>query len=151
MKQEVFLLNKKVRLFGDEYVNVHIKEARIIDEANNIGDFKGQIDIVYPFAGYDLDLTLDIHIEKASDDWIWETDAVFRVPFSEEIITLNELYHDSFHKLEEKKCRNIIIDYGKCSCGGSLWPMYDEFPRWIHYCDSCDTRQEEPGYSPLAN
>ncbi|MCM3716285.1 hypothetical protein M3202_19765 [Alkalihalobacillus oceani] len=145
MKHEVFQFEKRVHLIGDEYVYVHIKEARIIEEASNKGDFIGQIDIVYPFAGYNLELTLDITMDKSSVEWEW--DAGFRVPFSEEIITLSELYLEQQMILEYEKYETR--NYEKCSCGGYMMPMYDEFPSWIHYCDTCDCRNENYDHSPL--
>lgn len=37
----------------------------------------------------------------------------------------------------------------KCSCGGTILPMYDEHPNWIHFCNRCDSRSENDDFSPL--
>ena len=38
---------------------------------------------------------------------------------------------------------------GKCKCGGTVMPMYDEQPFWIAFCNRCDRRWENSDSSPL--
>lgn len=124
---------------GGEKIKVSFNEVRLL-ETNNIGNFKGHIDIIYPFAGMDLNLTLEMFNEECE---YGGTDIVFKLPFVEEKVSLNTLYRiiDYFEEMD--------FMYDKCSCGGHMLPMYEEHPSWITFCNKCDSRTEDTSSSPL--
>lgn len=65
----------------------------------------------------------------------------------------SKLYDDTdnmlsyLKKVEEPE--EEMYEYEKCSCGGDMTPMFDEFPCWITFYRKCDSRNENPEYSPL--
>lgn len=137
---------ENVLLIGDEKIVVLFKEKRIIDDATAVGEFKGQIDIVYPFGGLDINLTLDIYNEKVDEDW--EVDGLFKIPFCEQKHSLYDVWC-SKGMSELSEMASCEDEYEKCSCGGDILPMYEEHPNWITFCRSCGATGEDVEHSPL--
>lgn len=138
-------------LIDGERIKVFYQELRLakdIRRENNIGNLEGYIDIVYPFAGLDLKMTLEIYTEIDEEG---NLDGFFKVPFAENKISLSEILfllhlEEEFNSYLEDEMES---DYEKCSCGGHIMPMYEEFPDWITFCNRCDSRSENTFASPI--
>lgn len=50
---------------------------------------------------------------------------------------------------EEEELSALEAKLEKCSCGGHIMPMYDEYPNWIKFCNKCDARTEDSEMSPI--
>lgn len=90
---ETFQFVQKL-LIGSKWINITFKEARLIRENRRgtaIGDMTGHIDIVYPFAGLELKLTLEIYNEMVDDD-LNIVDGVFKIPFTDIKIPMHDLF-----------------------------------------------------------
>lgn len=148
IKAESIQINGFVRLIDDERVDVLYKEIRLINEdrnENNVGKLEGYINIVYPFAGLDLNLTLEVYTET---DEYGDLDGFFNIPFADKKMSLNDVY---YLKYVEARIGpdDLESEYDECSCGGNIKPMYEEFPNWITFCDRCDGRSENTFASPI--
>ncbi|MBG9732243.1 hypothetical protein ABD87_22730 [Lysinibacillus sphaericus] len=111
----------------------------------NIGEFVGTIDVLYPVAGLNVALTLDVHHNLCEDFFEIET-GMIKLPFVDELVSIAELEYEVYH---QPVFEEIEETYEKCSCGGEWRPMYDEFPDWIKFCTKCDSRTEDVDYSPM--
>lgn len=112
----------------------------------NIGEFIGTIDVLYPFAGLNVALTLEVYYQFVED---FEAESgVFKLPFVNDLVSIFELDYELYH-LENRDFEGHEETYEKCSCGGNMLPMYDEFPNWITFCTKCDSRAEDINYSPI--
>jgi len=68
----------------------------------------------------------------------------------EEVLTLKreleesqELALDTYMKLQAFEYEQEEEQFTeKCSCGGTIIPMYEEYPDWIKLCRKCDSRNE---------
>lgn len=160
VRVESFYFNKDIYLLGGELANVRFKEARLIKKLENesekkIGELVGYVDIVYPFVGLNLNLTLEIYNEMV-DENLNIIDGVIKIPFTANKLPMHDLFYerDLFYDremLDDAELFRIDMDltYDKCSCGGYMMPMYDEFPNWIKFCTNCDSRNENTGSSPI--
>jgi len=110
----------------------------------NIGEFVGTIDVLYPVAGLNVPLTLDVY-HNLCETFEVESGMV-KLPFVNNLVSIEELEYEVFHQLSFEESEEI---YEKCSCGGEWRPMYDEFPNWIKFCTKCDCRTEDIDYSPM--
>lgn len=153
VRVERFNFQSPITLIGRETVKVNIKEARLFEsqETNrNIGDLVGYLDIIYPFAGLDLKLTLEIYNEMV-DEMHDIIDGVIKIPFAKYKTSMNDLFSYREFLEEQKEIEEEMeLKYYKCSCGGYMLPMYDEFPNWISFCSKCDCRNENIEASPIA-
>ncbi|QXE03625.1 hypothetical protein [Terribacillus sp. DMT04] len=53
-------------------------------------------------------------------------------------------------KIKESEEQQATENYNEsCSCGGIMVPMYDEYPTWLKFCSTCDTRSENTDVSPI--
>ncbi|MEQ2529065.1 hypothetical protein WMO40_20535 [Bacillaceae bacterium CLA-AA-H227] len=152
VRVETFNFHEIVTLIGGDTAKVYIKEATIIESpegVRKIGDLVGHLDIIYPFAGLDLELTLDIYEEMVDED-LDINDGVIKLPFVEDKILLHDLFfYRSFMEEQKEVEKEMELLYIKCSCGGYMMPMYDEFPNWITFCSRCDSRNENSEASPI--
>jgi hypothetical protein len=150
VRVETFNFHYTVTLIGEEKSKVYIKEARIIEnqERFSMGDLVGHLDIVYPFAGLNLELTLDIYEEMVDEDFNI-ADGVIKLPFVDNKILLHDLFAYQNHLEDQKELEQMNLRYDKCSCGEYMMPMYDEFPNWITFCSKCDSRNENIEESPI--
>ncbi|RKJ74810.1 hypothetical protein D7X33_19180 [Butyricicoccus sp. 1XD8-22] len=153
-------IEKKENLFEDYNINLYVtaidgEKLSITFKTFNmvrkdiknakIGDFLGTIDVLYPVAGLNVTLTLEVY-----HDFVEEFEAesgVFKLPFVNKLVSIIELEYELYHSQSEFE--GIQEQYEKCSCGGNMRPMYDDFPNWITFCTKCDNRTEDFDYSPL--
>ncbi|MBM7715324.1 hypothetical protein JOC94_002311 [Bacillus thermophilus] len=142
-------LNENLFLIDGEMINVFYKELRLIENINrenNHGKIEGYIDIVYPFAGLNLQMTFEIYTEENEEG---DLDGVFKIPFVENKISLSDIYLLQHMEETYRFTDQLESEYEKCLCGGYMMPMYEEFPDWITFCNRCDSRSENTFASPI--
>lgn len=152
MRVEKFECSYEIYMIGDTWEYIFFKEARFIDShelKGDIGELIGYVDIIYPFAGLELKMTLEIY-KEIIDVELNIIDGVLKIPFAFDKTPMRDLYKyrdELENHMEYEELMESIYD--KCSCGGYMRPMYDQFPNWITFCTVCDARHENFDVSPI--
>lgn len=100
-----------------------------------IGELVGHIDIVYPIAGLNVNLTLEV--QQGYSDYFETNSGIFKVPFVEEFVAIMDLEFEAY-------CNGISGDFigedtpPQCICGGLLIPYYEEYPSWTYCSNFCN-------------
>lgn len=111
----------------------------------DIGEFVGTIDVLYPVAGLNVGMTLDVYCGLCHTFNI--ESGLIKLPFIDKRVSIEELEYELYHQLVFDDTSEET--YEKCSCGGNMRSMYDEFPQWIKFCTKCDCRTENIDCSPM--
>lgn len=137
---------KSTAIDGEKLSITYLTFKKVREDITNatIGEFVGTIDVLYPIAGLNVPLTLDVHHNRCED---FEVECgMIKLPFVDELVSIAELEYEDYHQMEYDESEET---YKKCSCGGDLRPMYDEFPDWINFCTKCNCRAEDVTCSPI--
>lgn len=111
------------------------------------GEFVGTIDVLYPVAGLNVQLTLDVTHDFCED---FEMECgMFKLPFVDELVSIEELEFELHHLTKEPSYNEEPPYKLHEGCEGYWRPMYDQFPNWIFFCTKCDARYEDHEMSPL--
>lgn len=162
MNKREFNFNLYVPVYGDGH-KVYIKSVFTVNhiEKLQMGALVGYVRIIYPFAGVQCHMDLELYKqEKEYDDIIVETDTChkdydlsFKIPFACKKTFFEELLQEEQLNIEEEEAVLEVQEYldylEDCECGGKMLPMYEEHPNWIKFCSQCDSRSENTDRSPL--
>lgn len=154
-KPEVTITLKDI---SGEKIDVFVKEYQLDESVSvdNVGDLKddledgvkvGTVNIIYPFAGYNVPLTLDLI--KGFHEEFGIPCAYAKIPFIDEKLFKCEIDFEKFHQIDYEEWVEAQEELTMCHCGGVITPMYDEHPYWITFCSKCDARHEDTEYSPI--
>lgn len=140
---------KRTAIDGEKLSITFLTFKKIREDITNakIGEFVGTIDVLYPFAGLKVPLTLEVYHNLCEDLDYEDECGVVKIPLVDKPVFIAELEYEEYHQLKFEEIDEEI--YEKCSCGGEWRPMYDEFPHWIKFCTKCDARTEDTDYSPM--
>lgn len=147
---EEFNINlKRTAIDGEKLSITFLTFKKIREDITNakIGEFVGTIDVLYPFAGLKVPLTLEVYHNLIEDLFFEGACGTVKIPLVDEPVLIAELQLEQYHQISFEEVVDEI--YEKCSCGGYWRPMYDEFPNWIKFCTKCDSRTEDFENSPL--
>jgi len=148
--------DKRIKLYGDEFITVHIKEIHQVDNVDEqpMGSQVGFVKLVYPIGGVDCNLQLELYKQEIeyTQDFCRDEDTYdvsFKIPFSLDKNFVEELIYNKWEEDSWNHYKDMEDEYEKCQCGGFIMPMYEEFPNWITFCNKCDARMENFDSSPL--
>ncbi|MFS0815558.1 hypothetical protein ABC382_01120 [Lysinibacillus sp. 1P01SD] len=139
---------KSTAIDGEKLLITFLTFTKVREDITNakIGEFVGTIDVLYPFAGLKVPLTLEVYHNLCEDLDYEDECGVVKIPLVDDPVFIVELEFEHFHQTRFK----VFEEKGeKCSCGGYWRPMYDDFPHWIKFCTKCDARTEDTDYSPM--
>lgn len=124
-----------------EKLNIEFKKFdKVREDISNaeVGELVGTITVLYPFAGLQIPLTLEVYHDYVLES-INMTSVVFKLPFVNTFVDLQWSlyckYQDEMFKKEFEELKEIEeLSSEKCSCGGTYRPVWDNAPHLASYC-----------------